>query len=122
MKNIDEILNAMQKSKFRSSFHLKEKDFEYIKSKGMGKIKEHAVDFVRNRLVDTSKITDGKQTPTKGHPVFVAQHATATCCRECLKKWHKIENTHILRAEEIDYVVDVIINWIYKEIEKQKNS
>ncbi len=25
----------------------------------------------------------------KGHPVFVAQHATATCCRECIRKWHK---------------------------------
>ncbi len=24
---------------------------------------------------------DGKQTPFRGHPVFTAQHATATCCR-----------------------------------------
>lgn len=34
---------------------------------------------------------DRKQTPTKGHPVFVAQYATATCCRECIRKWHKIQ-------------------------------
>ncbi|WP_251023391.1 DUF4186 family protein [Streptomyces sp. ISL-10] len=23
-------------------------------------------------------------------PVFVAQHATATCCRTCLERWHVV--------------------------------
>lgn len=119
MKTIDEILNDLQKSKFRSSFHLKEKDIEYISKKGLGAIELHAKDFVQQRLADVSKITDGKQTPTKGHPVFVAQHATATCCRECIKKWHKIENTHILTQQEINYIVKIIMLWINKEI---KNS
>lgn len=119
---MDEILNNLQKSKFRSSFHLRENDIEYINKKGLDTIKIHAKDFVQQRLADRSKIIDGKQTPTKGHPVFVAQHATATCCRGCLKKWHKIESSHILTEQEINFIADIIMCWINREIEKYKNS
>lgn len=36
----------------------------------------------------------GRQTPYRGHPVFVAQHAAATCCRTCLERWHAIPAGH----------------------------
>lgn len=108
-------LNKLSKSKFRNSFHLKEKDLEYIKKKKLEEIQSHAYDFVNKRLKDISKFKDGKQTPMRGHPVFVAQHATATCCRECLSKWHKIEKAHILNEKEIDFIVNIIIAWIEKE-------
>jgi hypothetical protein len=114
------MLKKLANSKFRASFKLKEKDFKYIEEKGLGKIKEHAIDFVKNRLSDTSKVVDGKQTPMRGHPVFVAQHATATCCRECLCKWHKIEKGRPLTDDEIDYVVGIIIAWIENQL-PQKN-
>lgn len=113
---MNEILKKLQSSNFRNSFHLKQKDFDYINSKGLETIKAHAYDFINSRLSDTSKIPDGKQTPTKGHPVFIAQHATATCCRECLYKWHKIEKDRLLTQSEIDYVVDIIMQWIALEI------
>lgn len=116
MENISDILVKLSKSKFRSSFHLKQKDFDYISEKGMEKIKSHAYDFVNKHLKDISTFNDGKQTAMRGHPVFVAQHSTATCCRECLYKWHHIEKTHILRDEEIEYIVDVIMTWIKKEM------
>ena len=117
---MEDILNRLSQSKFRNSFHLKQKDFEYINTKGLETIKNHAYDFVNTRLSDTSKIPDGKQTPTKGHPVFVAQHATATCCRECLYKWHKIEKGRLLSQTEVDYVVDIIMTWINNEIKNAK--
>lgn len=113
--NIDKIFVSLSKSKFRSSFHLYEKDLEYIKVKGMEVIKSHAYDFVRNRLAQKTIFNDGKQTPTKGHPVFIAQHATATCCRGCLEKWHHISKGKDLTLEEIDYIVKVIMLWIEKE-------
>lgn len=87
---IDEALGRLQKSKFRSSFHLKEKDKLYIKEKGMDTIRSHCEDFVRTRLAPAVIHNDGKQTPTKGHPVFIAQHACACCCRGCLYKWYKV--------------------------------
>ena len=113
---IEEILNKLNSSKFRSSFHLKSGDVNYIKEKGLSKIESHALDFINKRLKDVSKVNDGKQTPIKGHPVFIAQHATATCCRGCLEKWHKIEKTHILNEKEVLYIKNVIMKWIEREL------
>ena len=110
--NQDKMLESLAKSKFRSSFHLKEKDILYIKEKGLDKIKSHAYDFVNKRLKDVSNLVDGKQTPMRGHPVFLAQHATATCCRGCLEEWHKINKNKILTDKEVDYVVNIIMTWI----------
>ena len=111
-------LEALSKSKFRSSFYLKEKDKKYIEDKGLDKIKEHAYDFIKNRLAPKDIPNDGKQTPMKGHPVFIAEHATATCCRGCLFKWHKISKGKDLSEKEIKYVVDIIMEWISRQIDK----
>lgn len=114
--DIETILNSLSKSNFRSKFHLKEKDKEYVKEKGIEKIREHAYDFINKRLTPASIPNDGKQTPMRGHPVFIAQHATATCCRGCLYKWHKIPTGIELNEEQKDYVVNVIMTWIGKEL------
>ena len=115
-RRIENILNSLEKSKFRSSFKLGLKDIKYVEQKGMDTIVSHAKDFVASRLADKSKFKDGKQTPMHGHPVFIAQHATATCCRNCLSKWHHIEHSHVLTNEEQEYVVSVIIAWIKLQI------
>ena len=112
---MEDIFNRLEKSKFRSSFKLKDKDLVYIKEKGMDKIREHAYDFINKRLAIKEPLNDGKQTPMRGHPVFIAQHATATCCRGCLEKWHHIKKGKELNQAEIDYVVNIIMKWIEKE-------
>lgn len=115
------ILKKLSKSKFRSSFKLNEKYKEYVNQKGYEKIKEHAYDFITKRLAPSFIQNDGKQTPMKGHPVFIAQHATATCCRGCLYKWHKIEQGKTLNKEEIDYIVSVIMDWIKIQMKEEEN-
>ena len=109
-------LDSLSKSKFRSGFKLKERDRLYICEKGMNKIIEHTYYFVRNRLSLDNVVVDGKQTPMKGHPVFIAQHATGTCCRGCLYKWHGIDKNRELTDNEINYIVSIIISWIKREI------
>ena len=109
------LFKKLNMSKFRSSFKLKGKDIEYIKLKGMDVIRNHCIDFVNKRLSNINTFIDGKQTPMKGHPVFIAMHATATCCRNCMYKWHHIESTHILTDDEKEYIVDIIMTWIEKE-------
>ena len=52
----------------------------------------------------------------RGHPVFIAQHATATCCRKCLKKWYHIPDNRKLTEEEINDLVDIIMVYIYNEV------
>lgn len=115
-----DILERLSKSKFRSSFHLKKQDIEYIDKIGLNKIKEHAYDFINKRLSPSVILNDGKQTPYKGHPVFIAEHATATCCRECLFKWHKISKNRELTSNEVDYIVNIIMKWIEREYGNKK--
>lgn len=119
MNDIEEVLFKLSKSKFRSSFHLKNKDLDYINNKGMETIKEHTYEFINKRLAPKIILNDGAQTPMKGHPTFIAQHATATCCRERLYKWHHIDKNKELNNEEIDYVVKVIMTWIKREVKKK---
>ncbi|OLA34723.1 MAG: DUF4186 domain-containing protein [Firmicutes bacterium CAG:321_26_22] len=121
-EKIKNIFDKLSKSKFRSSFHLKDKDILYIEDKGIDKIRNHAYDFVTKRLADTSNVTDGKQTPMKGHPVFIAQHATGTCCRSCLEKWHHIRKNKNMTEDDIKYVVDIIMSWIEKEYNNYKKT
>ncbi len=118
---IDAKLEDLKKSKFRSSFHLKEKDILYIKDKGLEKINSHAKDIIKKRLASKTIDNDGKQTPMKGHPVFIAQHATATCCRGCLYKWHHIPKDKELEEKEINYVTSLIMSWIIDEIKEKSH-
>jgi len=117
--NVDPIrikLNELKKSPFRLKFHLSEKDKVLVQSKGIPIISQHARELVFKRLAPALPVKDGKQTPFKGYPVFIAQHATATCCRGCLSKWHKIPKGKQLSDKEIDYVVRVITEWIKSEL------
>ena len=108
---IEAKLNDLSKSKFRSSFYLRKKEKSYIDKNGMDKIKEHAYDFIRKKLAPAYPDNDGAQTPMKNHPVFIAQHATGTCCRGCLEKWHKITKGVELTDSQITSVVALIMDW-----------
>lgn len=122
MKSYDDILEKLSKSTFRSKFHLKKKDLEYVSNKGMETIKSHCFLFVKERLAPKKQVNDGKQTPMRNHPVFIAQHATATCCRGCLKKWHNIDENHNLEDDEIDFVVNLIMKWLEKEVQNASGN
>ncbi len=122
MDNMNNILNRLGKSKFRTSFRLKEIDIDYIDKKGLDTIREHAFLFVEKRLSKSFIVNDGKQTPMKGHPVFIAQHATATCCRKCLYKWHHITPNHNLTDKEKGYIVNIIMYWINEQYFNNKKK
>lgn len=110
------VLNTLVKSKFRSRFKLRTKELEYIKNKGLDTIRSHACDFIRDRVAPSEPVNDGKQTPMRGHPVFIAQHATATCCRGCIEKWHKFPKGRELTQSEQEYLVSLIMEWINRQI------
>ena len=112
---MDDLEERLSKSKFRERFHLKDDDKYYVYRRGLGTIRDQAFKFVNERL--RSPVNDGRQTPMKGHPVFVSQHHTSTCCRGCLEKWHHIEKTHPLTDNEVEYVVGIIMDYIEKEME-----
>ena len=115
MPTIDQTLARLQKSEFRSRFRLSKKDKQYIADKGMAVIREHAEDFVRTRLAPADIPNDGKQTPMRGHPVFVAQHACACCCRGCLEKWYRVPKGTALTDAQQQKIVNVLMTWIERE-------
>ena len=111
-----DIFDKLANSKFRSKFKLKQKELDYIKQKGLDVIESHARDFIAKRIAPEVIQNDGKQTPMRGHPVFIAQHATATCCRGCISKWHKFPQGTKLTAEQQEYIVQLIMTWIKKQL------
>ena len=72
--------------------------------------------LIAKKLAPADPPNDGKQTPYRNHPVFVAQHATATCCRGCLERNHQIARGQELTADERRCVTAVIMRWIEREV------
>ena len=112
MSDLDPLFSHLARSTFRSRFRLGDKERQYCWDKGPDTIDQHAADFVEKRLAPAQPANDAKQTPMRGHPVFIAQHATATCCRGCLAKWHNIPHGVQLTAQQQQYIVSVIHHWL----------
>jgi hypothetical protein len=115
VRNLDELFATLARSSFRRGFRLRGKDLAYLQTKGLSLVLTHAEDFINKRLAPAVIPNDGKQTPFRGHPVFVAQHATACCCRGCLEKWHRIPPGRELSTEEKLYVLTVLERWLREE-------
>ena len=80
--------------------------------RGWNEIRAQARTIISQRLASAFPLNDGKQTPMRGHVVFIAQHATGCCCRGCLQKWHNISPGKALSDEEIEYVCDILVAWL----------
>ena len=113
MRDPDDLFAAIARSDFRRRFRLGPKERRYLEERGLDAVLSHARDFITTRLAPAHPPNDGKQTPMRGHPVFLAQHATATCCRGCLSRWHNIPPGRDLTDEEIRYIVHTVIRrWL----------
>ena len=99
---INNKINALSKSKFRSSFHLRKYMYEYIDKQGIETIEKHCEDFINTRLSIYNIEKDGKQTP-------------ACCCRGCLEKWHKIPKEKELSDKEKKFIKALLMTWIINE-------
>jgi hypothetical protein len=113
---IDETLDRLARQPFRARFHLRGRDAATVELRGLETIGRHAAEILASRVGPAGPPPDGRQTPYRGHPVFVAQHATATCCRSCLERWHGIAKGAPLTAEQLAYAVAVIGRWIERDL------
>ena len=119
VRSLDEVFETLSKSAFRRRFRLKSTEAAYLRAKGLATIIGHAADFVARRLAPANPPNDGKQTPYRGHPVFIAQHATACCCRGCLEKWHGIPRGRALDAAEQAHIVATLERWLRESSKMQ---
>lgn len=112
MRDPDDLFHALARSAFRRRQRLNAADLAYLRGRGWDTVLRHADEMVAARLAPAEPPNDGKQTPMRGHPVFVAQHATGTCCRGCLAKWHGISKGRAMGDQERAYVVRVLERWL----------
>ena len=112
MRDLDVVFARLATSDFRRRFRLAAREQDYLRARGKETVLAPACYFVAERLVPARPANDGKQTPFRGHPVFVAQHATGTCCRGCLSKWHGIPAGRPLTADEQGHAVAAIGRWL----------
>jgi predicted Fe-S protein YdhL (DUF1289 family) len=116
VRDLDDLFAALSRSDFRRRFRLRGPDLAYLRSRGIDAVMEHAAGFIATRLAVADPANDGKQTPMRNHPAFVAQHATATCCRGCLQKWHRIPRGRALTEEETRHVLALMERWLRGQI------
>ena len=122
MHKLRAALERLQTSPFRARFHLSEQDKAYIDQKGLQVIRSHAAEFVAKRLAPAYPQKDGKQTPMRGHPVFVAQHACACCCRGRLEKWYQVPRGRALTEQEQRGIVNLLMAWILVEYQAEQRG
>jgi hypothetical protein len=113
---IDDRIDRASARPFGRRFRLRGRERATAELRGPRTMRAHAAEIVAERLAPAEPRNDGRQTPYRNHPVFVAQHATATCCRSCLETWHGIAKGHLLDRAERAYVVEVIGRWIDREL------
>ena len=109
---LDDVFARLARSDFRRRFRLRGRELEYLRTRGIEQVMQHAARFVHERLAPAAPPNDGKQTPYGSHPVFVAQHATATCCRGCLAKWHGVPKGRELTDADRALVLAVLERWL----------
>jgi hypothetical protein len=113
---IDERIDHIGRDPFRTRFRLRGRDRAFVQLRAVSAVRTHADDLFAQRVAPAEPHKDGRQTPYRGHPVFVAQHATATCCRTCLERRHQIPKGRELDPDEQAYAVEVICRWIEREL------
>jgi hypothetical protein len=115
VRDLDDVFAALERSRFRQRFRLGPRERSYLGEKGLATVLQHAADFIAQRLAPAEPRNDGRQTPMRGHPVFIAQHATATCCRGCFAKWYGVPQGRPLDAREQAQAVAAIARWLERE-------
>jgi hypothetical protein len=118
MIEMDEAFRRLARSSFRRKFRLQGRELAYLQTWGLPHVMKQAEDVIRKRVAPAVIPNDGKQTPWRNHPVFVAQHATATCCRGCIERVHEIAKGHALEAAELAHVLAAIERWLQTQLER----
>jgi hypothetical protein len=112
MIGLDEAFAFLARSSFRRKFRLQGRELAYLQTWGLPHVMKQAEEILRKRVAPEVIANDGRQTPWRNHPVFVAQHATGTCCRGCIAKTYGIEKGHQLTDEELRHLLAAIERWL----------
>jgi hypothetical protein len=112
VRDLDDAFAELARTPFRRRFTLNGRELVYLERKGMNTVLREGDKFMETRLAPAEPRNDGRRTPWRNHPIFIAQHATGTCCRGCLQRVHWIEKGRELTADERRHIIDVWRRWL----------
>ncbi|HEX8171231.1 MAG TPA: DUF4186 family protein [Thermoanaerobaculia bacterium] len=116
MIDLDAAFARLAASAFRRKQRLYGRELAYLQMWGIPHVMKQAEEILRKRVAAAEPRNDGRQTPWRNHPVFVAQHATGTCCRGCIAKTYEIEKGHALTDEELRLLLGAIERWLTSQL------
>ena len=99
------------------------KAIQNARKRGKNLILDRAKEIITKKI---AKIPEGYYdylcTKKEGSEIInYAQHATGTCCRNCLERWHNIPQDIILSEKQVDYCVGLVKLYIEDRIPDLNN-
>jgi hypothetical protein len=122
LNDVDYTFHALKFELIRHVYwhrNIDERAMNYAKRKGKLGLIETAEHFLRKYIAKPADAFSSISTSMDGNPIHYAQHATATCCRRCIEKWHGIPPDRYLQEDEILYflrLVQLFINDRFPEL------
>lgn len=110
-----DIFRRLNCSKVCCKFKLKDDQWDYLAKRGFDSILLEGRTLIVKIFSEEAKHHSCKVAPVQNHPIFTALHATGTCCRSSLEKWHKIPKNKELREKDIFYILLVVKEWIIRQ-------
>lgn len=116
-------LTAMRNEQIREEFWrraLNVRSVNYARRKGMDALLEGAAHKVIMNVGETPDSFDGRRVPVAdgrlANPYQYAFHATATCCRKCMRYWHGIPRDRPLTPAEVNYFAELVREFLRQRL------
>lgn len=113
--DIEYVLSSLKCELIRHEFWCKEIDqwaVNNARRRGRRRMPEYADKRIRESIGSAHPYHDGFQTRGSGDVLFYAQHATATCCRECMEVWYGIPQGRKLIDTEVAFCADLLVRYV----------
>lgn len=115
LKDVDNTFAELKREFIRHHYWHRPFDqraINYALRKGRIELLEAAEKRIRTAFGKPAGAFDWCGTSWEGNPIHYAQHATATCCRKCIEKWHGIPPDRELKEDEIGYLTRLVILYL----------
>lgn len=124
VRDVEHTIEALKHEHVRHEFwcavELTERALTYARKRGRTGMQVAAHAIIRTSVGKPRDAFDGRRTPwetsPKAHILHFAQHATATCCRQCIQVWYGIPTDRPLNEADIEYFAQLLFCYVTARI------
>lgn len=124
-RNLQDVQNTFAMLKLEKVRHffwharLTQRALNHAKRKGKRGLRDPIKKHLSRAIGPAKPYRDRYQTSmNEDEPTAIpyAQHATATCCRECLERWHGIKQGQQITDADLNYLTELVCLYIEDRI------